>query len=190
LTYFTPKRGEDTTYAWKGYLGAGAAVLTAEGAFITADKTLKHFTGEGIIDRGRLFRRSVGSEETIDKSSNYKNSKPNADIGEKTVSKHDKTPSINSRMHNSNIKIPETKTWYKEIGKSFAKTKAGKTLGIATGLVGFSSVAGAAESEYRSFGAENDTMPQKNVTSPLSAMDSAVIMGTATVGNVATSFKH
>ncbi|SFV63378.1 hypothetical protein MNB_SV-3-474 [hydrothermal vent metagenome] len=180
---------EYITSEWKGYLGTGAVVLTAGGAFIAADRSVKHFTGKGIVDRGRSFRRFIGGEESINESSNNKNSKPNPDVGDKTVSKqHNNSPSINSRIHNSNIKTPRTQAWYKEIGKSFAKTKAGKILGAGAAMVGLSSVADAAEQEYLEFTADNaTTMPPQNNTSELSSTDAAVVMGTAVVVNGATA---
>ncbi len=192
------KRGEDASYAWKGYLGFGEAVLAAGGVVAGADRAVKTFSPSkrGIIERvyGDGGKKGSAFNNAMNKSGNpsdsQNNSYPNSDIGDKTVSKqHNNSPSINSRISNSTIKTPEAKSWYKEMGKSFMKSKAGKTVGVVGGLVGMSSFLGADEPQEGNYpsGDMGSQPSQPNIPPVMSTMDTAMIMGTATVANGVTA---
>ena len=202
----TTERGEKLSYEGSGMLGdAVGASLYAGASLLAADRAVKTFSPSkrGIFERVWSKTENAGerltsgsSSKPFDNSANkttngnhaQNNTHPNENIHNKTTS-HDKTPSLNDRLTgNYNTKTPETKSWYKEIGKSFAKTKAGKFLGGAAAVVGLSSLAGAAEEGYEGYmGDSHTTVPPQSAETSMSTTDAAVIMGTSAAINGATA---
>jgi len=170
---------------------AGGALIVGATAHVISEQLTDKGVWENVRGAGEKLRRFFsGEKETMEEPTNHhNNNNGNTAPNESTGHSHNKTPSLNDRLTaNYNTKTPEAKAWYKEIGKSFAKTKAGKILGAGAALIGLSSLAGAAEQEYSEFSGDNQTtMPPQNSTPELSPMDKGVIMGTATLGNGVTA---
>ncbi len=177
---------------------ASGAKLVAEyvGAALIAGATVngisKKYTGKGIIDNVKSATHKLRGnlDEALDNPDNHQNGN-NANSTPNKTDKivHNKTPSINDYLTgNYNKKSAQTKSWSKEIGKSFLKTKAGKLIGGAAAVVGLSSLAGAAEEGYEGYMGDNHTtVPPQSADTSMSTTDAAVILGTSAVVNGATA---
>ncbi|HFD14344.1 MAG TPA: hypothetical protein ENJ34_03480 [Epsilonproteobacteria bacterium] len=123
----------------------------------------------------------------MEKPTNNHNNNSGDTAPDKSTKHNNNSPS--NSLRNYTTQTPETKSWYKEMGKSFMKSKAGKTVGVVGGLVGMSSFLGAdepQEGEYPS-GDMGSQPSQPNTPPAMSTMDTAMIMGTATVSNGITA---
>ena len=122
---------------------AGEAVQVIAGLGVAAGAD--RMTGGHVAKAGKKIygglRSAVAGDSVVETSNNTQNSstyqKDNGrNDNSNPKSTHNKTPSIQSRMTNSNIKTPESKAWYKKIADSFKKTKVGKSVGGVVAALG------------------------------------------------------